>query len=532
MYSLNLRIKPYIQPFERKLALLEVERLANSLPEPIDHTEIDKATVYQVRSVLPAEDLADRIAYWEAITLEDQVITTQQVQRESTVSLARNGKSLSDIVGVTPKRDDLLSAPNRRCLRYGSHGLHEYRGKFFPQLVRSLINIAELPPNAIVGDPMCGSGTTAVEAVLAGHTAQVVDLNPLSVFMTQTKCDVLSLRPRQLDKAFTQVSETLRRARPSEAMPYTEELQDADKEYLNRWMPGEVLSALDTIFLAISDLRDPTLRNFFKLCQSNILRRASWQKDADLRVRKDASKNRTFREVVDLFLSEAESNAKYTAAFLSRERSRAGRCISFEGDARELELFWARTCDAVITSPPYATALPYLDTDRLSLIYLGLLSRSRHRARDQKMIGNREITEKTRRELWESFERGDVSIPEEGLRVITEIYERNRKDAKAGFRRKNLPPLLYQYFRDMSVTMRSMKARMTKGAACFVVVGDNQTTAGGKKIRIPTIRILQRIAEREGFDTVDVLPMEMLINREIHRKNATPSESIIWIRNV
>ena len=37
-------------------------------------------------------------------------------------------------------------------------------------------------------DPMCGSGTTLVEARLSDRTAYGLDMNPLSVFITDVKC--------------------------------------------------------------------------------------------------------------------------------------------------------------------------------------------------------------------------------------------------------------------------------------------------------------------------------------------------------
>ncbi len=62
----------------------------------------------------------------------------------------------------------LAKLPNKRCLRYATHGLHEYRGKFFPQLVRALMNIVKLPKSGVVLDP--SSGMTLVEARLSGRT--------------------------------------------------------------------------------------------------------------------------------------------------------------------------------------------------------------------------------------------------------------------------------------------------------------------------------------------------------------------------
>ena len=99
------------------------------------------------------------------------------------MGIARNGAA----AGALPKTVRMLvpsTLPNKRCLRYATHGLHEYRGKFFPQLVRALMNIARLPEDAVVLDPMCGSGTTLVEARLSGRRSYGLDMNPLSVFVT------------------------------------------------------------------------------------------------------------------------------------------------------------------------------------------------------------------------------------------------------------------------------------------------------------------------------------------------------------
>ena len=63
-----------------------------------------------------------------------------------------------------------------------------------------------------------------------------------------------------------------------------------------------------------------------------------------------------------------------------------------------------RSVDVVITSPPYATALPYLDADRLSLIILGLLPRREYSSKESEMIGSREITERKRADIWATYE--------------------------------------------------------------------------------------------------------------------------------
>jgi len=47
---------------------------------------------------------------------------------------------------------------------YATHGLFPYRGKFHPQLIKGILNILRIQSGDVVLGPMCGSGTSNVEA--------------------------------------------------------------------------------------------------------------------------------------------------------------------------------------------------------------------------------------------------------------------------------------------------------------------------------------------------------------------------------
>src|SRR5262249_42513955 len=133
------------------------------------------------------------------------------------------------------------------------------------------------------------------------------------------------------------------------------------------------------------------------------------------------------------------------------KETRLGAFDIMEGDARHLPTIWSKwkgRIDAVITSPPYATALPYLDTDRLSLCYLGLLPRPQHRRLEQYMIGNREISEGQRAKYWEIFETRKKLLPCSVSTLVQKVSTLNSR-IEVGFRRRNLPALLTKYFTDM-----------------------------------------------------------------------------------
>ncbi len=532
MTAYTLKLKPYIQPFERSLALDELRLIACAEPRPLDAT-IEHAIDFRVECKIDPIRLAERLAYWETVVGRN-AHTTLQSLRESTVNVVRNGVPLSDIRSKLPFGQQ-VPLPNRRCLRYGPHGIHEYRGKFFPQLVKSLLNLARIPDDAVVADPMCGSGTTPVEVALSGYTALARDLNPLSVEIAKTKCELLLADPDKLGSNYESVKERLISAKPprtSSDRSYLDLLPVKDQQYLKRWFSEQVIRDLEQITAAVNSVKDQPSRNLMRIALSNILRRVSWQKEDDLRIRREV-RDDVELDAVREFLEEIGRSVRSVLAFLRQNAGcRVGRVDIAEGDARLLENglnSWIGKVDAIVTSPPYATALPYLETDRLSLCFLRLLTRPEHRGRGDEMIGNREVTERGRMAYWALYERQRQLLPKSARKLIDTIARLNDTD-NVGFRRRNLAALLAKYFLDMRRVFEGMVRLLKPGAFAYVVVGNNSTTAGGKNITIETAPLLAELSELVGFAQGQHRPMEMLVSRDIFRKNAMASETILELR--
>lgn len=531
MNLITCRLKPYIQPFERKLALEELRVLSGTVPIAMD-AAAESALVFSIRSDQRPVRLADRLAYWESV-YGSKLKLTRQVCLEATANVVRNGTAFKEIEASLPFQDD-PPLPNRRCLRYGTHGIHEYRGKFFPQLVRALMNIAFTRPRGLVADPMCGSGTTLVEGVVSGHRAIGLDLNPLSILISRVKCSLLFLDTKQISAAYEKIRDKLLHSKPmrSGKLSYFISLPKADQEYLLRWFAPQVLSDLDQIMIDIESVHPANVRDLMRISLSNILRRVSWQKDDDLRVRKQIRFDDDIDPIRE-FLEELGRSVRTVIAFLRQNQRLVDGVFEIkQGDARMASTNWGAflgKVDAVITSPPYATALPYLDTDRLSLIYLKLLTRPEHRKRDQEMIGNREITTRHRTQYWQSFQDRKSEFPKSIVALIEGIDRLNTR-APTGFRRQNLASLLAKYFTDMRDVLLNSKQVLKKGAAAYVVVGNNHTIAGGKHVAIETAELLTDLAKAVGFQFESSISMEMLVSRDIFRKNTGSSECILCLR--
>ena len=524
------QMKSYIQPFERILALKELHILSGA--EPKTYPEHDnKSNTYLVDSEVSLDFLLQRLTYWETLGLDMKTRRhTRQVCVEATSN--KNGRSSN---GHYQRQElfphfDVAAVPNRRVLRYGPHGIHEYRGKFFPQLVRSLLNIAALDENSIVLDTLCGSGTTLVEASLLGCRAIGMDMNPLSVLISRVKCEIISADVDGLIASSKSVKKTLKRFKAPDRLLWFENLPITSQRYLRRWFSQSSLRELDNIILCINALEKEVFKNFFKICLSNILRRISYQKTDDLRVRLDKNSTNSERCALHEFLVELDRSLSLVIAFLRSDKDvKPGESKIIAGDAREADIVLAEVLgrvDVVVTSPPYATALPYLDTDRLSLYYLDLLPLSDHRKLDLRMIGNREITNGYRDKYLDHYRANKQILPLDITKTIDLIASLNSK-IRVGFRRQNLPALLAQYFFSMRKVFESYLRLLEPNSFAFLVVGNNHTIAGGERVEIETAKLLAKLGESVNLKVEDGIPMEMLVSRDIFKKNSSSAETII-----
>ena len=87
MDSLTCRIKEFIQPFERHLAIKEMRALVQGPVTPLDGDD-STALTFSIPGLNNAEFLQRSLAYWHSVGDEVQGLTTQLL-REATQEIAR-----------------------------------------------------------------------------------------------------------------------------------------------------------------------------------------------------------------------------------------------------------------------------------------------------------------------------------------------------------------------------------------------------------------------------------------------------------
>lgn len=212
---------------------------------------------------------------------------------------------------------------------YATHGLFPYRGKFHPQLIKSIINILGIKKGETVLDPMCGSGTTNIEASLMGINSYAVDISPFCQFMTTVKHESLSVDIDRLqgihsksDKLFNYFAEK------------KQFLQIEDEEKIKIYKLA-LLAFLDALGYSKRVSRSGHRELFYK-----VLHR--------------------YETIVSDFILHNGSHIK-----------KIGNVEVLADSTAKKLLLSDSAVDCVITSPPYSFAIDYLQNDKSQLEYLG-----------------------------------------------------------------------------------------------------------------------------------------------------------------
>ena len=408
----------------------------------------------------------------------------------------------------------------RQATRYSVHGLHEYKGKFNPQIAKALLNIFRVGPGQRVLDPFCGSGTTLVECAHAGVLGHGVDLNPFAVFLASAKLQALAIPVANLQA-------DLQRLASSPAFRRSVTVgEDSRAQYLRSWFTAEALNAIEGIRVAVEGAAGSSAPVFLAVA-SNLLRDYSLQDPKDLRVRRRRSP-----------LPPAPFADAFTAACgqfferLESAQSVLGTCLP-PGSAERCDAASlvpnAALFDAAVTSPPYAMALPYIDTQRLSLVWLGLLDPADVPRLESELIGSRELRGAARRKTADALEGNADGLPEAEARLCRRL--RDSLNGQDGFRRKAVPVLLYRYFASMRNSFRAVRGVMRSGAPFALIVGHNHTVLGGTRYDIDTPSHLAALAAQTGWKVDELMPLQAYRRYGYHVGNAVRAETLVVLSN-
>lgn len=503
-----LQPPPYkLWPYEQELRSREVNSFT-------------KSDVTSVQGDIECEVEAYLVPALKQMVFTHQVEIDGGVKERSWQAIIENGMAASQ--------------KNRKDPKYVTHGIHPYKGKFYPQLAKGLINLVRPKAGSIILDPFCGSGTTLLEGELNGLQACGSDMNPLAAKIAKAKTGIIQSEPAVLEETVTVLNELIRTVPKELNEPLTEFNKECLEE-IGRWFPLAVTQKINWLLKTIRRISDGIIRDFLEVVLSSVIRDVSQQEPTDLRIRyrklliEDA-------DVFGLFSQNLKIQFERVEKFWSVRGHSPYELLTarvVEGDNRDMETFsrlelQPETVDLVLTSPPYATALPYIDTDRLSLLAILGIPGTERRPLEQNLIGSREITTSARKNLEKELREGST-LPSPVLEYIQNLESELAK-TDAGFRKLNMPSLLLRFFTDMQKVWSNCYSLLKKGGEAMIVIGDNKISVGESDERIPTTDFVQFICIQCGFELIERIDISVTTENLLHIKNAITENVVLRLR--
>ena len=372
---------------------------------------------------------------------------------------------------------------------YATHNFHAFPAKFPPQLPRKIINALTFPGETVL-DPMSGSGTAVLEAMLLGRRGIGIDIDPLALNLSKVK--ITHLDPGELKKNAESIIERAihafqhRKGALSNALSIR--IDPSTKKFIDYWFLEETQIELIALVQEIELLADPNIHRFFQIALSSIIITKSGGVSLayDLaHTRPHKIKDKVPRSAMDEFQKRLNKNLKNIGRLIWGN----GQADLLFGNAQAIGLA-DNSIDLIITSPPYASnAIDYMRAHKFSLVWFGYSIDSLSKKRGD-YIGGERIS---------NFQMRD--LPEYSECIISRL---SKKDPKKG-------SVLRRYYTEMHLCLSEMFRVLKPGKAAILVVGSS-TMRG---IDTDTSKCLGEIGKTIGFDLVNVAERKLDRNKRM-----------------
>lgn len=376
---------------------------------------------------------------------------------------------------------------------YASHGLHAYPAKFLPHYPNVFIRHFSKKGDLVL-DPMCGAGTTVIEACLQNRRAYGVDIDPIAALTARvsiTPIPELELRDFESD-VFDDIGKRLSSGYASEVgLPSEEEFPNVEI-----WFREPVLRELLVVRDAILESgASAALTDFGLLCLSSIVKLVSNADPRDIFPERDLDNPVRERKDVVTELRKAFHDNRVKLIEFSQRVNWERRGEVHRGNATALQLD-DDSVDLIFTSPPYAYAMDYARVHKLSTLLISM--------------SNEKFLEYRRQYV--GTDRVSVNYPLDSFEGF-EFAEEQIRDVHAD--RRKLGVILHRYFSDLYAITQECRRVLKPGGYLIYVIGNS--TVRGTKFR--TDKVLAGICDSVGLNEKGRLERPYYAYRMARKRN-------------
>ena len=367
------------------------------------------------------------------------------------------------IYEVIPDKSKIVASTNRL--------FNKYPTRYISAVPRFAINAFSKSGDYVL-DPFCGSGTTAIEAMLLGRNALSIDIDQFARLLIKVKTTVYSAEDIAfLDKVINQI----KGMRPESEIEYPmPDIPNIDKWFCEKSKIGLAFfkSTIDKLTTENSKIKD-----YLYVVIAGIIRKVSNADEVSPKPYVSTRFPKTPADPYELFYKTEEMYREAIIEF-SKDVSKYD-CNSIILDSRDARIIDTdKVVDLAVTSPPYINAYDYVRSLRFEDLWLGLTSDDELRESRKSYIGTENA--QSFYNDYSYVDQCDLLRP-----IVAEIQKVDEKRAS----------IVKTYFEDMGKNMAAVYQRLKHGGKYVIVVGDSNIRGQS----IPTAKILAQISERIGY---------------------------------
>lgn len=240
--------------------------------------------------------------------------------------------------------------------QYLTHRFHSYPARFIPQIPSTFIKLFTKEGDTIL-DPMCGCGTTLVEAFLNNRNTVGNDMNPLATLITKVKTTIIP--ESGLKKLESKLFNLKKLEKKVKDITIQEEIKLLPRRNLALIFNKNVVRQLLAIKLLINEFKKEKDYDLYDLCRV-ALSYTIWS----------LTENEEKEDVSSSFIRKVCAMKKEIMA-TENILEKKSKVKIINSDSRKLKIK-SNSIDLIVTSPPYVNALDYYRQHMYSMHWLDM----------------------------------------------------------------------------------------------------------------------------------------------------------------
>lgn len=401
---------------------------------------------------------------------------------------------VKEVIPTKIQQGSILNINTREVTSH-THGFHKYPAKFIPHIPKWAIEKYLNGSNGkTIFDPFCGSGTTLVEGILAGHNVIGIDIDPLSAMISKVK--TTRADAKQLKKISSWLIKEIKITKKGEFKP--------DCETIEHWFTKDAIKKLSVIRSLINRIPDKfgntkkvrDIQDLLLICFSSIIRRASNADNESQKTYVSHTKIKEPEEVYSLFFSQLDLFNDRAITFSEKTNSKLKNKIICSSSAESLDKkLNGQKIDLVVTSPPYIKAIDYIYNQMVELFWIGDLfqmqTQTKQNNKKKEYIGNKHLQKVEFNHYTPYNTILGIDKLDEKLR---QVYDTDKKNGhKHAY-------VTFKYFSEMEKHFVEIQERLNKGTHYVMVIGNSSVS----NVHFDTADFLIEIAARNGFRNINM----------------------------